>query len=307
VSSAQVVAIMAVTLPAMGFAVWPLLRARTGHGPARGIPPSDRRLELLEEKATAYRALKELTFDYEAGHLSEDDYRGLRDRYESRAAELLAALDAIGPSPPSHEPVEPEAAAARHAWGRHPAALAGGAAAVLVFGIIIGLNVGRFAQPEQPMAAPGSLTPGPGAAAVGAPRAPLDPGQPLPPGVLAGMLNAARQSLAEGRYGEAIAAYQAILKRDPRNVDAMTHLGLIVAIGGHTDAAMETFDKAAAIDPGYAPIYLYRGQLLYEVKQDYPGAVKAWERYLALAPPGEDHDRVAGLLKQAQDKQRKPR
>src|SRR4029450_12863456 len=33
-------------------------------------------------------------------------------------------------------------------------------------------------------------------------------------------------------YGEAIAAYQAVLKRDPKNVDAMTHLALIVAIGG---------------------------------------------------------------------------
>ena len=44
------------------------------------------------------------------------------------------------------------------------------------------------------------------------------------------MLQAARQSLFEGRYSEAIAAYQAVLKRDERNVDAMTHLGLIVAV-----------------------------------------------------------------------------
>ena len=64
----------------------------------------------------------------------------------------------------------------------------------------------------------------------------------------------------------------------------MTHLGLIVAIGGHADAAIEAFDKAAAIDPAYAPIYLYRGHVLYEAKQDYPGAVKAWERFLALVP-----------------------
>jgi tetratricopeptide (TPR) repeat protein len=117
------------------------------------------------------------------------------------------------------------------------------------------------------------------------------------------MLNAARQSLMEGRYAEAIAAYQAVLKRDPRNVDAMTHLGLIVAIGGHSDTALETFDKAAQIDPGYAPLYLYRGQVLFEAKQDYPGAVAAWRRFLSLVPSGEDHDRVVALVKEAQSKQ----
>ena len=84
----------------------------------------------------------------------------------------------------------------------------------------------------------------------------------------------------------------------------MTHLGLIVAIGGHADSALETFDKASKIDPNYPPPYLYRGQVLYEVKRDYPGAVKAWQRFLALVPTGEDHERIAALVKDAQDKQR---
>ena len=79
------------------------------------------------------------------------------------------------------------------------------------------------------------------------------------------MLQAARQSLFEGRYAEAIAAYQAVLKRDAKNVDALTHLGLIVAIGGHADTALETIDKALAIDPKYPPAYLYRGQVLFEI------------------------------------------
>ena len=35
------------------------------------------------------------------------------------------------------------------------------------------------------------------------------------------------------------------------------------------------------------PGYLYRGQVLYEVKRDYPGAIKAWERFLALVPQGK--------------------
>jgi tetratricopeptide (TPR) repeat protein len=106
----------------------------------------------------------------------------------------------------------------------------------------------------------------------------------------------------EGRYQEAIAAYQAVLARDTKNVDAMTHLGLIVAMGGHADAALETFDKALKIDPTYPPALLYKGQVLYEVKRDYAGAIKAWERFVTLTPPGEDRQRVAVLIEEARGK-----
>ena len=308
-SNAQLVAIAAVTLPALAITLWPLWRARGG-GIEHGVPPGDRRLELLEEKGAAYRALKELTFDYEAGHLSDDDYRGLRQRYESRAADVLSELDTLEPTASdrdrsSRDTAQSEAAAPRRGFASHPAALVGGAALVLIFGVVIGLNVGRFSEPQPSMAVPGGQTPSQGGGGVGPPTVALEPGKPIPPGILAGMLSAARQSLEAGRYGEAIAAYQAVLKRDPRNVDAVTHLGLIVAIGGHADAALEAFDKAAAIDPAYPPIYLYRGQVLYEVKQDYPGAVKAWERFLTLVPSGEDHDRVVALVKDAQGQQKR--
>ena len=82
-------------------------------------------------------------------------------------------------------------------------------------------------------------------------------------------------------------------------MDALTHLGLIVAIGGHSDAALESFAKALALDPNYAPAYLYRGQILYEAKQDYGGAIKAWEKFLTLTPQGEDHSRVTRLVQEA--------
>ncbi len=72
----------------------------------------------------------------------------------------------------------------------------GGTALVLGFGIVIGLNVGRFSQPEPPMAASDEQAARHGnrcAASYG------EPGKPIPPGVLAGMLSAARQSLMAGR------------------------------------------------------------------------------------------------------------
>ena len=322
-TSAQALAIAAVLLPALAFALWPLMRRRVSSADPIDVPPSDRRLELQEEKNAVYRALKELSFDHDAGHLSDDDYGAIRARYESRAAELISELDALPPSPvAAPAPATPVAASAPRSWTRHPAALAVGAALLVVFGVVIGINAGRFTeQASPPMAGAGmpgmgapQASPGmPPVAGVepgkplppGMPPVPgVEPGKPLPPGMLAGMLRAARQSLEEGRYPEAIAAYQAILKRDPKNVEAMTHLGLIVAIGGHADAAIETFDKALGIDPKYAPAYLYRGQVLYEVKQDYPGAVAAWERFLALEPAGPEHDRVVALVTEARSKVR---
>jgi tetratricopeptide (TPR) repeat protein len=142
----------------------------------------------------------------------------------------------------------------------------------------------------------------------GGERAPAaaEPGRPIPPEMLAGMLQAARQSLHAGRYSEAIAAYQAVLKRDPRNVDALTHLGYIVALGGHGDAALETLDRALAVDPDYPLARYYRGQVLYEAKRDTAGAIKEWERFLVLVPSGPEHEQVKSLIRDARAGGRAP-
>ena len=311
-SRLQLVIIAVVVLPALAVVCWPLFRPRRAEDRDLSAPRrDDKRLELAEEKASIYRALKELEFDHEAGHLSDDDYGAIRDRYEGRAAQVLAALDAM-PAAAARAPKGAKGAAERgktgaggptRGWTRHPVALTAGAVLVLVFGVLLGLNVGRFTAPDQPAASPAGGMPALGGGAGMPPVAGVEPGKPIPPEVMRGMLQAARESLFAGQYQPAIAAYQAVLKRDPKNVDAMTHLGLIVAIGGHADSALETFDKALKLDGKYAPAYLYRGQVLYETKQDYPGAVKAWERYLALVPSGEDHDRVVALVKEARSKQ----
>jgi tetratricopeptide (TPR) repeat protein len=309
VTALQITLIAAIVVPALAIVLWPLLGGRpagAASSPARAS--DDRRLELEEEKSALYRALRELEFDHDAGHLSDPDFQSLRERYESRAGVLITELDALGPEPPRRAPAEPvptRAETPRASWTRHPATFAAGAAVLVIFGVIIGVNAGRFTERDETFTPPGARipVPGPPPSPVGPPMARLQPGKPIPPEMLAGMLQAARQSLFEGRYSEAIAAYQAVLKRDERNVDAMTHLGLIVAVGGHADSALETFDKALKIDPKYAPAYLYRGQVLYEQKQDYAGAVAAWERFMALVPKGEDRDRVAELVARAKTKQ----
>ena len=292
------VVVLTIGIPALAFALWPLWSRR---GTAILRLPLDPRGELLEQKRQAVRSLRELAFEHEAGHISDDDYADLRARYEGETASVLTELDRLGPAPAPSPPV----VATRGRGWRHPLAIGAAAAAVLVFGIGIGAGIVRYTTPDPPNAAPmpGSRPLAPIEAAPrsagGAPPAAGGAPRTVTPEMLQGMLQAARSSLFEGRYGEAIAAYQAILKRDPKNVDAMTHLALIVAIGGHGDTALETLDKALTLDPNYAPALLYRGQVLYESKKDTAGAITSWEKFLALTPPGEDRDRVTKMIADA--------
>ena len=301
-----VVVSVVVGAPALLFALWPLLRLDAGGRTFLPLP-LDRRQQLGEDKRAVFAALRELEFEHAAGHVSDADSADLRARYEGEASVILGELDRLGtvePEPPGVEAIAPRGSA----W-RHPIALGTFAALLVAFGVALGAGVVRYTEPD-PMA--GQLQTGSRPLAALSPESTPPPsssappsssgGRVVPPEVLRGMLQAARSSLGAGRYGEAIAAYQAVLKRDPKNVDAMTHLALIVAIGGgpeHADRALETFDKALAIDPSYLPALLYRGQVLYEVKKDVGGAIRSWEKFMALAPPGEDRDRVAKMIADA--------
>src|SRR4030095_6331864 len=96
-------------------------------------------------------------------------------------------------------------------------------------------------------------------------------------------------SLDAGRYQEAIAAYTAVLRREPRNVDAITHLGVILAIAGHHTDAVEAFDRALAIAPNNAHA-LWDKAGAQEALQDHAGAVSTLER-VARGPAPRPHRR----------------
>jgi cytochrome c-type biogenesis protein CcmH len=294
-------AVVVIGVPALVFALWPLLRRRGGR--ARLLPlPLDAREQLEEDKRAALRALRELEFEHAAGHVSDADYADLRARYEAEAAQVLAELDRLGPA---EVPAGVEGAVAtgpRAGW-RHPAAIGAAAVALVTFGVALGVGIVRYTEPDPTAGAP---PPGSRPLAGQAPSAANAPRGPVTPEMLQGMLEAARASLFARRYNEAIAAYQAVLKRDPNNVDAMTHMGLIAAIaaqgehgGEMVDRALDLFERALAQDPNYPPALLYRGQVLYEVRKDVPGAIKSWEKFVAVTPPGEDRDRVVKLLADA--------
>jgi tetratricopeptide (TPR) repeat protein len=301
--------ILALTVPVAAFVLWPL-RRRSDQSLFAATEME--RAELEAEKLGALRALRELALDHEAGHLATDDYADLRARAEARAAAILRQLDArdtaaslLTSAPPA--PDRPaRISAARIPWTRQPAVLGLAAVGILVFGVVLGVLVNRFLTPEpSPMAGPPVTMPGAPPMTDPGPGGPArsGPPRPIPPEVLAGMLQAAHASLDAGRYQEAIAAYKAVLARHPDHVEAITHLGVILAQAGHADGALEAFDRALAIDPGYAHAWWDKAGVLFDQKQDYSGAITAWERFLAIAPAaGPDRDQARARIQDARQR-----
>lgn len=305
-------ATIVIALPALAFVIWPFLAGRSRGRRFLALPPNARE-QLLEQKHGVLRALNELDFEHQAGHVSDEDYAELRVRYEADAASVLTELDkleaareaAAPPSRPHPGEQDEEEAPAPSGW-RHPAAIGVTAVALLAFGVALGVGISRYSAPEAPASVPpaGATMGGPAAGMMsegaGGPGGVVPGGnRPITPEIKTAMLKAARESLMAGNYQDAIAAYQAILRHDPKNVDAITHLGLIVAIGGHADAGLEAFDRALTLEPNYPPALLYRGQVLYEAKRNAPEAIRTWEKFLKVVPAGEDRDRVQKMIAQA--------
>ena len=225
---------------------------RTGAPDPVASLSDEERAGLENEKLIALRAIRELELDRVAGHVADEDYRDLHARYEGDAVAVLRRLDALGPAARPPRAASSPAPGVATPWTRQPVALGAMGAGLLVFGVVLGLLVSRYSTPAPPE--PGNGQPGSGdATGHGAPGSPGGgPPRPLSKEMLQGMLQAAHASLDAGRYQEAIAAYTAVLRREPRNVDAITHLGVILAIAGHHADALEAFDEALAIDPNYA-------------------------------------------------------
>jgi hypothetical protein len=86
------VVVLLVMLAAFTVVGWPLISsAREARREPGGASPWN---DLIGQRDAAYRAIKELDFEYQLGNLSESDYRGLRERYRSEAAATLRKLDA---------------------------------------------------------------------------------------------------------------------------------------------------------------------------------------------------------------------
>jgi cytochrome c-type biogenesis protein CcmH/NrfG len=83
---------------------------------------------------------------------------------------------------------------------------------------------------------------------------------------------------------KAINAYLKALVLTPDNPDVLTDLGTMYRRNKQLDKAVETFEKAAQVDPTHVQSRFNKGVTLYHDMNDKDGAVKAWQEVAKLRP-----------------------
>lgn len=122
------------------------------------------------------------------------------------------------------------------------------------------------------------------------------PGPKLSPSEIDSALKEAHAALEAGNPKAAWEKYHQILIADPSQIEALTHLGVILMASNRPDEAIKLYDRALRLNPQYAHALFDKGQALKE-KGDAKGATEAFQRFLALVPPdSDDAKRVKGWI-----------
>jgi predicted O-linked N-acetylglucosamine transferase (SPINDLY family) len=86
-----------------------------------------------------------------------------------------------------------------------------------------------------------------------------------------------------GQLEPARRLYEAVLKVQPKNADALHLLGVVSAQSGNHQRAAELIGRAIAVNPGNASFYYNRGTAL-QVLRRFEEAIKNFDKALALKP-----------------------
>lgn len=242
------------------------------------------RATLLRDRARLRDELDELEFDFQAGKLSETDYRALEQEIETKAAAVWEQIRALPPEPR----VAPSASAKRD---RVPVAervrfrrwqLVTGAFFLIAFGIAVGVMLSQSVRPR------------------------LSESDTMTGDFLTGTTSAnstVRAALAEGKtafahqeFPKAIEAFKKVLSADPDHPEAHSYMGYILLQAGHDDGALMAFDKALSRAPNLPMALWGKGMVLYQGKKDLAAARAIFEKLLNLVPPGEERNEIAKML-----------
>ena len=107
--------------------------------------------------------------------------------------------------------------------------------------------------------------------------------------------------VAAQRPKDAVAAYQAVLSKDPNNVAALDGLALILVASGSNDGALVAADRVLQLRPRDADALFVKGLALYR-KEDWRGAVDVWTVYLEVGQYHAGSDMVRALYQDAKAK-----
>jgi tetratricopeptide (TPR) repeat protein len=87
----------------------------------------------------------------------------------------------------------------------------------------------------------------------------------------------------QGRNAEAAEIWSAIAQHDPRNAEALAHLGLIEARQQHYGEAISYYRRALALDPAFPSLEMNLGLALFKTDQ-FGEAIKAFTAELERHP-----------------------
>lgn len=263
-----------------------------------------RRLEATVE------AIEALDADLAAGRLDRDAHDRRQAEQEREAGRLFVSLRRVQREACGRQAEPPAPTAAGTRWLRSPPVIAAIGVLLLVVGVGAGMVGVRWLGGRQ---GAGPSVTGPAASSGG-------------PSVLMGdldlrglrqaagredasipsLLQLAHGALDQGRIAEARDTYGRVLAREPRNVEAITHLGAVAYREGRVDEALAKVEEALRIDPGYIHAHWDLTQYLFYGKRDFPGVVKAGEAFLRVLPEGADADNVRRLMAEARVQTAKP-
>lgn len=266
-------------------------------------PEVDEGLAELEERhLSVLRAMEEIDADFEAGNLSQEDYRSLHARYAGEADALKQQLGGAGVATPAATRVasEPAPATSGSRMSSAIAWIAGGVAFVALAWLVMSQALGPRAGGSITGSIPGQEM---GSGSPGMPIAEVDMGRlaALESMVQADSTNV--EALVElghlyltlQRYGEVAQLSMKALDLDPNNPEALTHLGMVLMSVEHVADALASFDRALDIDPTFGEALQFKGMVAF-MSRDYATAVEAWERYVEVVPEDQQAPRVRAML-----------
>ena len=243
---------------------------------------------LEEERRFLLDSLRDLEREHEKGEIADRDYESLRDDYTARAAEVLRAIKANETA--AEDPLDGDEdgeydadeggrgrgggrRGTRHSRSRRLVAWA------VIGGMVILAGASVFALA-------GGRSPG-GSATGSVPNTPAE------------RLALAHQLESQGKAVDALKQYDAVLKEDPSNVEALTYRGWLLRLAGLVDQAQAALDKAVTVDPGFPDAHFFRGMILFKDRNNPAAAIPEFETYLASNPAPDTVQAVQDVLNQA--------
>jgi cytochrome c-type biogenesis protein CcmH/NrfG len=100
------------------------------------------------------------------------------------------------------------------------------------------------------------------------------------------------------RFAEAADAYGKSLDLEPKNVNVRVDRGTCLRNMGKPKEAIEEYRKALKIDPNHVNANRNTGVVLTYDLNDKKGAIKAFEKYLEVAPMAPDAAQIRQLVQE---------